>query len=147
MSEYHIRKTQFKDAASLIAALKDVKVGCSDIEVEVHEVPQALLDFRGNRTHYVTASGDVAHIIVRRKYVKGMSNDLGFVRNADGTYEALISEYDSTVGCDDKWMKSLKTSYVTHYSAKLASKQGLKMLGTPTVVNGKTQIKFLDMRG
>jgi hypothetical protein len=145
MSEYHAVKTAYKDPEVLIEALTELKVGAGDVEVEFHEVAQPLLDFRGRQTHYVSSTGDVANIIVRRKYVKGMSNDLGFVRTADGTFTALISEYDSGLGCTPEWQLALKKLVGEKALLKTAKKMGLKYIGT-TVVNGKKQIKWLDQR-
>lgn len=146
MSEYHSVKTAFKDPEALVESLKEVRVGVDNIEVEVHDTAQPLLDFRGHQTKYLMQDGDRANIIVRRKYVKGMSNDLGFYRNEDGSYTALISEYDSGVGCTPEWMISLKKVYGEKVLLKTAKKMGLKYLGTE-IKNGKKQIKWLDMRG
>lgn len=146
MSEYHAVKTQFKDPDALIEALEEVKCGTSDIVVERHENAVALKDFRGKQTHYLNATGDIANIIVRRQYVKGMSNDLGFVKDVDGYYVAMISEYDSSNGLNGNWQVALKKSYSEKVLIKTASKQGFKYIGA-THVNGKKQFKWLDMRG
>lgn len=129
----------------MVEALKEVRVGKDEIEVEVHVSAAPLLDFQGRQTHYVTATGDVANIIVRRKYVKGWSNDLGFVRDVDGSYIALISEYDGNKSCGPEWQLALKKSYGEKVLIKTAQKQGFRYLGKEKV-NGKTQIKWLDIR-
>ena len=144
MSEYHEQKTQYKDAECLIGALKDRGYDT----VEYHEVAQQLFDWHGNKTYYLDKSGDKANIIVRRHVVGGAANDLGFTRQADGTYSAIVSEYDSGKHNAD-WMKALKQSYVERVDNKLAKKNGLQVLSRKVVeVNGKKriQIQYLDPR-
>ena len=145
MSKYHEQKTQYKDAECLVKALGDIGY----TTVEVYEQAVQLFDFQGRPTHYVMAGGDKANIIVRRQYVPGASNDIGFTRQADGTYSALISQYDSHRHNAD-WMGSLTMSYTEHADMKLAKKNGLRLLSRKVVeVAGKkrVQLQFLDPRG
>jgi hypothetical protein len=51
-----------------------------------------------------------AHVIIRRQYVGGAANDVGFVRQADGSYKAIISEYDSS-HYNQTWLNRLTTYY------------------------------------
>ncbi|PWT76228.1 MAG: hypothetical protein C5B59_07090 [Bacteroidetes bacterium] len=140
MSEYHAQKTQFKDGACLVDALKEQ--GYS--EVEVHEVATQLFDWHGHTTRYLDPNGDKANIIVRRHIVGGAANDLGFKKMADGTYEAIVSQYDSHKH-NAQWFKGLKKSYVEKVDHKTAAKNGLKFLGRK-IVNGRVQLQFLDPR-
>lgn len=142
MSEYHELKTEYRDAECLVAALKEHEPAYHT--VEVHEVAQQLFDFRGRKTTYIDKDGDKANIIVRRAVVGGAANDLGFVRKADGSYSAIISEYDSRKHSAE-WLKGLKRTYTEKVTLKTAAKNGLRYLGKK-VVNGKTQLQFLDPR-
>lgn len=56
---------------------------------------------------------EVAHVIIRRQIVGSMSNDVGFVKNPDGTFSAIISEYDKHK-YNDAWLKQLKGNYAYH---------------------------------
>lgn len=113
--------------------------------IEVHEVPQQLFDYRGNKTRYTDASGDKANIIVRRQYVGGAANDLGFKFNPETkTYDALISAYDS--GKHNKsWLSGLKTNYSEKVLVKTCRLQGLRFIGKK-VVKGKIQLQWADAR-
>lgn len=137
MSEYAATKTEYKDKDCLIKALNAQGYNT----IEDHEVPQQLIDYRGNPTRYLDKNGDKANIIVRRKYVGGAANDLGFLKQADGTYSAIVSEYDS--GKHNKqWFEGLKKNYAEARHMKTAKQQGLKFLGRK-VVNGKIQLQFM----
>jgi uncharacterized protein DUF1257 len=86
MSEYVIIATAFIDAAHLVDALVDVGFPRDTIEVRDH--PVTLYGYRGD------ARPERAEIVIRREYVGRDSNDIGFARQADGTFRAIISEYD-----------------------------------------------------
>ena len=120
------------DRDCLVAALNEQGYK----EVEVHDVAVQLYDFQGRPTHYLDATGDKANVIVRRHVVGGAANDLGFRKEIDGTYTAIVSEFD-THRHNEGWMKALKRSYTEKVDMKLASKK---------VVNGKIQLQFLDRR-
>lgn len=140
MSEYHSQQTQFKDGECLVGALNDMGYKT----VETHDVPQQLIDYCGRPTHYLDPNGDKANIIVRRHVVGGAANDLGFKKTADGTYEAIVSQYDHHKH-NAEWFKGLKKAYVERVDHKTAAKNGLRFLGRK-VVNGKIQLQFLDPR-
>ena len=86
MSEYVIIATTFTDAGHLVEALTDL--GFPRDTIEVHDRPVALSGYRGD------ARPERAEIVIRREYVGRGSNDLGFARQTDGTFRAIISEYD-----------------------------------------------------
>jgi Protein of unknown function (DUF1257) len=138
MSQYGSFQTQYRDKECLIQALNDQ--GYST--VEVHEQAQQLFDYTGRATHYLDASGDKAEVIVRRQYVGGAANDLGFKKQADGTYSAIISRYD-TGKHDTKWLNQLKGKYTERVTSKEAKRIGAKF-HSRTVVNGKTVIRYLQ---
>jgi hypothetical protein len=72
------------------------------LDVEVHDTPQNLYGYQGD------SRTDTAHVIVRRKYVGESSNDIGFLRNSEGVYEANISEFDRyNLKYDEEWLGKL----------------------------------------
>jgi hypothetical protein len=94
------------------------------------------------------ATGDKATIIVRRHNLGYRSgNDLGFRLNPETkTYEAIVSEYDNGYwGPKSDRMKKAKVGYTDARSIKTAKQQGFKYLGKQ-VVNGKLQMRFMDVR-
>jgi hypothetical protein len=141
MSAYHLQQTQYKDRDCLVAALNDMGYKT----VEVHDIAQQLYDFQGRATHYLDSTGDRANVIVRRHVVGGAANDLGFALQPDGTYSAIISEFDNYRHNAD-WLKALKRSYVEKVDMKLAKAHGLRFLGRK-VINGRVQLQYLDSRG
>lgn len=143
MSEYRKQTTNCKDRECLIDAL--VEMGYKRENIEIHEEAQQLFDYIGRATHYTDKNGDKANVIVRRKYVGGAANDLGFKLNPETrTYEAIISRYDSGKH-NSQWLAGLKTNYSEKTLIKTCKKQGFKFLGKK-VVDGKIQMQWLDTR-
>jgi hypothetical protein len=139
MSQYAKLAAEYKDRDCLVGALNEQ--GYTD--VEVHEQPQQLFDYTGRATTYLDAAGDKANIIVRRKFVGGAANDLGFVKGTDGKYSAIVSRFDTSKH-DTKWFNKLKDSYNDKVTTKEAKRQGLK-LHSRSVVNGKLVVKYLKL--
>jgi hypothetical protein len=144
MSKYSENTTQFKDVDCLIAALIDM--GFTREQIEVNENGSFLYDYHGSKTKYLDGKNyDTANVIIRATHVNsvlsgGASNDLGFRKSADGTYGAIISEYDSRY-VNAGWMSKLKTNYATHGIMKQAKKVGLRYVNT-TIKNGKRKLVF-----
>lgn len=144
MSAYSTNQTQFKNSEFLICAL--IEMGFTREQIEVNETPKQLFDFQGRKTHYTDVNGDKAEIVIRRSAVNrvlssGASNDLGFKRQADGTFGALISEYDSSFA-NKQWLGKLTAAYARTAIIDKAKKQGLRFAGT-VKQNGKTQLQFV----
>lgn len=131
MSKYAEKQTEFKDGTLLVEALKALGFDT----VEVHDKAQRLEGYQGD------LRANTANIIVRRKYVGSASNDLGFKQNADGTYTAIISDYDSS-RYNRQWLTNLKTEYAKAGVMRQAARAGLRFT-RQTGENGKIQLKFL----
>ena len=148
MSEYRQTTTRFKDEECLVNAL--VESGYRRDQIEVHKEAQQLIDYVGRPTRYLDKNGDKANIIVRRQNIGyGSANDLGFKWNAaTGTYDALVSDYDSGTthwGQNSLRFKKLKVDYTEQVGIKTAKKNGFKFLGKK-IVNGKVQLQWMDTR-
>ena len=50
------------------------------------------------------ARAEKAHIIIRRRQLDSASNDIGFARDGNVVYQALISEYDRGIGFNHAWL-------------------------------------------
>lgn len=124
MSAYVEVETVFKDLESLLEALKavDNRTGMkwTDKDIEVHETPQPLYGYKGDRRK------DSAEVIIRRGRVGQSSNDIGFKKNADGTYGAIISEFDSGY-YSAEWRQKVNVQYGVANVTKAAKKQGYRM--------------------
>ena len=102
MSRYCTVKTQFKDGEALFKALMETG-NWTEAQIEVHSDPQNLYGYLGKMRP------EKAHIIIRRAHVGRSANDIGFMKKEDGTYEALISEFDSAK-YGAQWIGRLKGS-------------------------------------
>jgi hypothetical protein len=131
MSAYASLATEYKDRECLVAALGDMGYN----QVEVHEDAQNLVGYHGD------TRAEKANVIVRRKFVGSAANDIGFVKNPDGRFSAIISQYDSGKH-NTKWLDGLKKNYTERTTAKEAKRIGAKFMSRQ-VVNGKTVIKYL----
>jgi len=134
MSAYHEVKTSFKDPECLIAALGEQGY----TTVEQHDIAQPLYGYHGD------VRKETANIIVRRKYVGSAANDIGYKKQADGTYEQIISDFDKGKH-NAEWLNGLKKHYTEKVCLRTAKKSGLTYLGKK-VFNGKVQLQFLDNR-
>lgn len=117
MSHYTVLRTQFVDAAALVKALADLGFA----EVEVHEKPKHLRGWLGG------VRLDSAEIIIRRKYVGKASNDIGFKRQPDGTYTAIISEFDRA-RFSAAWLERLAQRYAYHITLGKLTEQGFELV-------------------
>jgi phage-related tail fiber protein len=113
MSHFTAIKTQIKQIPPLLQALADL--GFS--EVEVHDAAQHLFGFRGD------VRSQTAEVIIRRQYVGVASNDIGFQRQADGTFTAIISDYDQQT-YSAQWLNQLTQRYGYHLLKATAPQQG-----------------------
>lgn len=140
MSAYSTNQTEFRDKDLLLCALAEMGFDAS--KLRVYDTPHALIDFQGHQTHYIDATGDKAEIIIPRKYVGGAANDIGFRKTANGTYEAIISAYDSH-RYNAQWLGKLTASYARHGVINKMAKMGYKYAGNGVKQGTKTQMQFV----
>lgn len=138
MSAYTQQETQITDAEILKECLKEKGYG----QVEHTAEPQPLVDFQGRQTKYLDKTGDKAEIIIRRKYVSGAANDIGFKKMADGTFAAVISQYDKGRH-NAAWMDDLKKNYAEKKIRKVASVNGLTFLKREVTPSGGVKLQYV----
>lgn len=118
MSAYTRGECFINNQESLVEALNELGFD----HVEVHETPQALYGYHGD------VRPEKAHVIIRRKYIGGSSNDIGFVKKENGTYEAIISDYDKgSLGYSNVWLGKLSMRANACGAAREAKKRGLRV--------------------
>ena len=88
-----------KDRKLLLAALADL--GYADVE-EGEALP--LFGYQGDQRP------ETAAIVVRRRHLGRLSNDIGFVRTPEG-YVPLVSEYDQHTVLGGHFLVRLRTAY------------------------------------
>ena len=137
MSKYTTVATEFKDVESLVQALHEIGYTAATF----HETAQNLYGYQGDQRT------QTAEVIVRRSTKGGLgsaSNDLGFKRNSQGNYEALISEYDQGfLGRD--FVPRLQDAYAEINTKKTALIQGLRFVQKTVNELGEIQLEFAVM--
>ena len=117
MSAYTTLKTHMVSVAHILQALKDMGFD----KVEVYSTPQSLIGYEGLRRK------QKAEIIIRKKYVGHASNDIGFRKNADGRYEAIISEFDRET-YNKQWLDQLCQRYAYHVAREKMTENGFDLI-------------------
>jgi Protein of unknown function (DUF1257) len=116
MSHFTRVRTRLRDADTLLEALETVGFG----DVEVHEQAQPLYGYQGD------VRPERAEIIVRRAHIGRLSNDIGFVRQHDGSFEAIVSDYDrSRFGT--AWLAELTRAYSHAATLRYADSHGYEV--------------------
>ncbi|KAF3884907.1 MULTISPECIES: DUF1257 domain-containing protein [Nostocales] len=129
MSHFTSIRTQIKDAGALIKALADVGFE----NVEIHEVAQHLFGFQGD------VRLETAEVIIRRKYVGSASNDIGFKRQEDGQFQAIISEYDRQK-YGQPWLNRLMQRYGYHALVASAQQQDFTIEEDEVLEDGTVRV-------
>lgn len=129
MSHFTCIKTQLKNRDTLIQSLVDV--GFND--VEVHETAQHLYGYQGD------VREQTAEVIIRRQYIGAASNDIGFKRQDDGQFEAIISEYDCQQ-YSQVWLNNLTQRYGYHTLLATAPEQGFTVEEEETLEDGTIRV-------
>ena len=133
MSRYAEFETKIKSDKGLSAALTEM-----GFIHECHEEPVTLYDWHGK------ARPEIANIVIRRKDTGiGASNDIGFVKQADGTYRAIISDYDRGSRFNDAWLGKLHAEYNVSEQIAIQRRLGHVLHSREVVqVNGRNQVKL-----
>lgn len=151
MSHYAVRVSIMRDQNHLLAALQEL-----GFAVEVHATPQPLQGYGGSQ-------GRSAEIIVRKESLNqamrdalaqrgrhGVYGDLGFVRGADGTFQAVIDDLDETVF--DSWrtgrgtfLNQVAQEYETQSRMAWGIQQGFVYQGREDLAqaDGTTNVQLL----
>jgi len=129
MSHFTCIKTQIKHQDALLKALADIGFK----EVEVHETAQHLYGYQGD------VRSQTAEVIIRRQYIGSASNDIGFKRQKDGQFEAIISEYDRHK-YSQEWLNSLTQRYGYHMLMETAPEQGFTIEEEETLEDGTIRV-------
>jgi hypothetical protein len=113
VSHFTTIKTRIADVNALVKALADLGFK----QVEVHEEAQHLYGYQGDQR------AQAAEVIIRRRYVGHASNDIGFKRQPDGKFEAIISQFDRAK-CSQAWLDRLTQNYAYHTARAKLEEQG-----------------------
>ena len=133
MSKYDSFQTTLTEEGALVAALKAL-----GYPVEIHTQAMPLFGYHGDERP------ERAHIIIRRNHLDCASNDIGFVRNADGQFSAILSEYDRSIGFDQKWLNRVHQRYKEERTLAMARQRGYVLRGRQVIQTEQgEQVKLL----
>jgi hypothetical protein len=121
--------TQITDPEALQSALADVGYD----NVEVHEEARPLYGYRGDMRD------DRAHVIVRRQHIGRASNDIGFRREPDGRFLAVISEYDRRKH-NEAWLGRVSARHAYHVTSATLVEQGFHVAGETVEKDGSVRL-------
>jgi hypothetical protein len=122
MSKYSEAATTVRNQSYLVAALTEL-----GYKPEVHADGAALVGYEGRERP------ERAHVIIRRVQIGPASNDIGFVRKHDGTFGAVLSEYDRGIGFEEKWVGRVQQAYKEQQTMADAKAKGYVFRGRELV--------------
>ena len=96
-------------------------------KVEVHADGAALVGYHGDERR------EKAHVIIRRAQFDSASNDIGFARGTDGRFRALLSEYDRSIGYNDRWLAKVNQHYKESQTLVVAKSKGYIFRGKEVI--------------
>lgn len=134
MSKYEEVRTVLSEERFLVEALREF--GYSP---EVSNEGISLNGYLGDERP------EKAHIVIRRRQLDSASNDIGFARDANGVYRALISEYDRGIGFNEAWLGRVAQTYKERQTMAVAKSKGYRFLGRQVVetpAGKKLQLRF-----
>jgi hypothetical protein len=134
MSKYEELRTVLSEERFLVEALREF--GYSP---EVSNEGISLNGYLGDERP------EKAHIVIRRRQLDSASNDIGFARDANGVYRALISEYDRGIGFNEAWLGRVAQTYKERQTMAVAKSKGYRLLGRQVVetpAGKKVQLRF-----
>lgn len=142
MSHYTEMKVSFlqKNEKELIEALQEQfgKQG-----VEVHDMPQDLRTYTGSNASTGTKShgnrAERCHLIIRQEALRqaggSITNDAGYRRNTEGTYDAHLD----VAGYTQKMQNAVAQDYTRRVAEKQLLAKGYRVQ-TQTLPNGEVEV-------
>jgi hypothetical protein len=131
MSEYIVIELEFNDTDVIRESLEEL-----GYTFEYHIDPKNLVGY----------SGDIrqqkANFIIRKKFISSASNDIGFLKKANGKYELIISEYDQACTHGKIFTQKFKQIYSSKQSIRLLKKKGYKVKHKKVEEDGTIEIVF-----
>lgn len=132
MSEYAVVQLAINDQDCLVKALEEMGYKC-----EVHDAPQPLIGWLGD------TRSQKANIIVRRKSIHSASNDIGFLKTANGNYEMIISDFDRHAAHSKNFTEKLNQIYSKHRVIDRARQMGYTVTSQSVEQDGRLRIRLM----
>jgi hypothetical protein len=135
MSHYTVLQTRMTDEKALVKALADMDFK----NIEVHATAQPLVGIGGGERH------QTAEVIIRRKHLGWLSNDIGFKRGPQGNFEAIVSDYDLNNWYSQEWLERLMQRYAYHVAKAKLEEKGFALVSEQTQANGQIHLVLRRM--
>ena len=125
MSQYLKVTTQAKGCAeSLVRTL--IEMGCTREDIEICEERRSLVGYAGKirsqKAHVIVKKDSVCKLVGR---THSASNELGFEKNADGTWSVWASKFDKGIGIMTKsWQSKWLSEWAVQKVGMEAEKKG-----------------------
>ncbi len=134
MSKYVELCTNLNEERYLVEALRDL-----GYEPDICREGKPLTGYQGDQRV------ERANIIIPRSQLDSASNDIGFARDGNGVYQAVISDYDRSIGFDGAWLGRLAQTYKERQTLAVAKARGYVFKGREVVETAqgkKIQLRF-----
>ena len=113
MSKYVECETEIMNEKALIRALEEMGYKKENLRFGKN---MHLEGYRGDRR------SQTADIIIPRKFVRSAANDIGFKKQADGSFKVIVSEYD--MSCDKTFVQRVSDLSGVHNVMMTAEEEG-----------------------
>ena len=113
MSHYNRAVAKIKSLDGLLAALREL-----GYHPKVHDIPVNLMGIDGIRP-------ETAHVVIARNEVGGASNEVGYFRREDGTWEVVVSNFDRRSNFDAVRQRRIEVLSGVHADLLAAASMGL----------------------
>jgi hypothetical protein len=132
MSHFLQAKSKITDQEALVRAL--VEKGFKESQIKVSATPIPMVGYFGR-------TGDQKANIILPKSVTGHHSDIGFLKDTDGTFTAIVDEY----GSGNRYGKTWRTDLYQEAKAQEAimSLEQRKIPYTRTMTDGKLRIEAI----
>ena len=134
MSKYVELRTSLTDERYLVEALREL-----GYEPEVCPEGRPLVGYVGDQR------AERAHVIIPRGQLDSASNEIGFARDDGGVFQAVVSEYDRSIGFNDAWLGRLAQVYKERQTMAVAKAKGYVFKGKEVIhtpQGKKIQLRF-----
>lgn len=144
MSHFTTIKTRITDPEILRQAL----LACCGWDSIYEKNGAPLYGYKGDDRSLLDAAdpnyAPLCEVVVNRRQVGDAANDIGFYRTADGTFAAVVSEFDKRYNFSEETFKKLSVEYSRQATLSKAKAMGFDVVETRE--NNQLQLRFVPKK-